>query len=520
MNMSAYTLREHTNKTFADAMALIAGRPALSRLHGVLQECRERLDQPMRVAIVGLIKAGKSTTMNALLGETVVATGTVEATFNVNWLKWDVSPSLLIHYKGNRQPERRGIEDLFSLTLRADDDRDHLRSIAHIDVFYPNLLLKTFSLIDTPGLASFYEDDSQNTKDFLKLYGQELSESTRTQASKADAVLYLFSHGVRLGDKTIIEQFQGSAIGQPTPINAIGVLTRIDSYWTDKNDPLAIAHDVAQRVRDLPGVRQLFYTVCPVAGLLAEGAQSLRDDDFATLTQLAGLTKFDHLIRNVDRFTRENPEISVPATQRQQLLKRLGSYGVALAVALIRAGSASREDLIAELLRRSGIPELRDLIVSHFGNRAFLIKLGTSLRQIEAACFHEQLALLGDELELVEQIAGKFEELEVNQHAFSELRCLRSHYEGRLEFSDSEVRQLLELTGEYGTSVGERLGLGEHAGFAEMQRVSDERLNYWQRKANDFTLANRETIEAINVLAQSCGLLCYRVKKAQHYLYG
>jgi hypothetical protein len=39
---------------------------------------------------------------------------------------------------------------------------NYLRSIKHIAVSYPNPILQTFSLVDTPGLASSYADDSQN----------------------------------------------------------------------------------------------------------------------------------------------------------------------------------------------------------------------------------------------------------------------------------------------------------------------------------------------------------------------
>ncbi|MGK7873368.1 MAG: hypothetical protein AB4426_08650 [Xenococcaceae cyanobacterium] len=38
-------------------------------------------------------------------------------------------------------------------------------------------------MIDTPGLKSFYEDDSKNTQDFLQLYGDALTEITQAQAA-------------------------------------------------------------------------------------------------------------------------------------------------------------------------------------------------------------------------------------------------------------------------------------------------------------------------------------------------
>src|SRR5690348_7385787 len=105
-------LKQRVDTMFANAIAQTGRSNMLRKLHRELRSARERLDQPMRVALVGLIKAGKSTMMNALLGETLVATGTIEATFNVNWLKYDTSSTLCVHFKDGRPPEIRSLGDL------------------------------------------------------------------------------------------------------------------------------------------------------------------------------------------------------------------------------------------------------------------------------------------------------------------------------------------------------------------------------------------------------------------------
>lgn len=514
-------LREKTEKVFQRVRALTDRHPALEALGEVLRECHERFDQPMRVAVVGLIKAGKSTAMNALLGEAVVATGTVETTFNVNWLKWGEQPSLLVHYKDNRPPERKPFAELETLTGRAKENFKSLLSIKHIEVFYPSAILKTFDLVDTPGLASFYEADSQNTKDFLGLHGEEISRITREEAAQADAVLYLFSQSIHAEDKSIVEQFLGGA-GNPTPINAIGVLTKTDFYYPSNRNPLEAGASVAERLRGDSKVRRLFYTVHPISGLLGFGAQTLAPEEFETLKKLAALPaeRLDKLLGNAERFTaREYPDVPAAPAERELVFKRLGLYGVFLACGLIRKGADNRELLTSGLFQSSGVPQLRDLIVSHFGNRAFLIKLGTGLQQIKNACFIERRRAAGKkESEAIEEIAGIFDDFETNEHAFRELRVLRVFYEGKLEFSSSEGRQLLEVTGEYGISLGERLGLGENAAVKEILRVAQDRMNYWHCKANGFRLFNRETIDAMHVLARSYERIFHHAKQVKHYL--
>ncbi|WP_155748711.1 dynamin family protein [Scytonema sp. UIC 10036] len=518
--MDEITLRQQVDELFASALKRTANLPALTNFHNLLQQCHQRLNQPMRVAIVGLIKAGKSTMMNALLGETVVATGAVEATFNVNWLRYGEKPSLLVHFKDSRRPpEPKPVEELAALTLRAEENRDYLLSIKYIEVDYPNPILQTFNLIDTPGLKSFYQDDSVNTLKFLQLHGDELTAVTQQEASNADAVLYLFSHSFGAEDKLIVEQFQGPAVGQATPINAIGVLTKVDVY--DVPEPMIDGHRVARRLSAHGQVTNLFYTIYPVCGLLAWGAQTLTPDEFAILLELTQISRsrFESLLQNVERFEqREYPDIPVPPEKRRILLQRLGQYGVGLADKLIRQGINNQADLSNELLKRSGVPELRDLILSHFGHRAFLIKLSTGLRQIDTVAFQERQRLGGTLRQIVDEIAGKFEAINSQEHAFKELEVLRSYYEGKLEFDTEEVKQLLQVTGEYGTSCGERLGLDDRATIAEMLTTAAERTSYWHQRADDFFGGDRQTLTAAKVLARSYDRILYRVQKAKEYL--
>jgi len=481
----------------------------------------------MRVAVVGSINAGKSTLINALLEEVVVATGAVEATFNINWLKHGASPSLVVHFKQKgRAPEQKSLAELEKLTRRADDNHAYRLGIKYIEVFHPNSLLRTFHLIDTPGLRSYFKDDSQNTRDFMQLHGEELVADTQAEASKADAVLYLFSHSISSDDRSVLEQFQGPVMGYATPINAIGVLTKMDTYWSDPNvsDPREAAVRVVRRLSEHPQVRRRIYTISPVSCIVALGAKTIMDEEFATLVQLAGLPedRLQRLLRTADRFgDREYPKEPAipPACARGIVLERLGQYGVMLACSLIRKGVDDRRCLADELFDRSGVSGLRKLVISHFGNRAFLIKLDTVLRRIASICFQGQNCYAGTDRAIVGEIAGKVEEIQTREHAFLELKVLRSHYEGKLGFDQDEVEQLLKVTGEHGASCGERLGLGERATVGEMVQVAEERRRYWQRRANDMFGSDAHTAEAAREIARSFDWILLHVTEAKKHLY-
>ena len=183
----------------------------------------------------------------------------------------------LVHYKNGSPPEPKSFEELEALTLRAEANSDsfnYLLSIKYIELSYPNPILKKFNLIDTPGLASAYEADSENTKNFLQLHGQELTQATQEEASNADAVIYLFAKSFSESSQNTMAEFQGAAFGQATPINAIGVLTKVDDYWSDGEEPILKGREITERLQS-EHLRGVLYTTLPVCGLLAFGAQTL-----------------------------------------------------------------------------------------------------------------------------------------------------------------------------------------------------------------------------------------------------
>ena len=100
--MHDQNLKRAVDELFQEAIHKTVGIP---QLRETLRRCYQHLQEPMRVAIVGKIKAGKSTFMNALLEEKVVATGSVETTFNINWLRYGMQRELRVHYKDGRPTE-------------------------------------------------------------------------------------------------------------------------------------------------------------------------------------------------------------------------------------------------------------------------------------------------------------------------------------------------------------------------------------------------------------------------------
>jgi hypothetical protein len=511
-------LRERALEAFDSALERATASPRLSGLQDALAEARTHVDEPMRVAIVGQIKSGKSTLLNALLAEALVPTGPEELTFNVNWLKYGAQPSLFVHFRNGRAAEERTFQELELLTRRREENRDFLSSIRHIEVAYPNELLRTFNLIDTPGLESFFGEDSRNTLEFLRLTPEDLTEATRAESANADAIICLFSRGMATSDHSTVAKFQGPLLGQATPINAVGVLSNIDAYWPE-SDPLEEGRKIASRIEHEPEAERTLFRVLPVSGKLALGAQTLTDTEFDSLVRLTELPegRLRDLIEYAEDFeARDFDDVAVPPAERAALSSRLGQYGAWEACRLLRAGTdlASLRD---QLLECSGFVDLRELLVTHFGHRAFLIKLDNGLRKAKLVSFRDRQRLSGGDAEVAREVAGRLERLEAGEHIFAELALLREYYREGLPVGADEADELLRVTGEEGTTCAARLGLPETAPLADMLARAEGRREYWLRRADAFG-ADGRTMEAARVLTRSYERILYHVREARRHL--
>src|SRR6187200_556933 len=83
-------------------------------VHNELERIGYRLNQPIRIALAGTLKAGKSTLVNALVGEDIAPTDATEATRIVTWFRHGPTPKVTANHRGGRRsnvPIARGVSD-------------------------------------------------------------------------------------------------------------------------------------------------------------------------------------------------------------------------------------------------------------------------------------------------------------------------------------------------------------------------------------------------------------------------
>ncbi|WP_406733256.1 dynamin family protein [Streptomyces sp. NBC_01794] len=530
--------------------------PDAGNLSLTLRTAQDRMAQPMRVAVAGQIKRGKSTLVNALLGEEVSDTGQLELTFNVCEFHHADHPRLLVHFKDGRPAEEWPHDALTRLTVRDAGALRELRAIRKVEVGRPSALLRRFRIVDTPGLGSVHGTDADNTLSFLGIEDPverdnaarvlgELGKDARSvhaqsaaEMDRADAVVFVFSRGLGRADQQAVDNFAGAYGAVVSPLKAFGVLSRSDQYWPPVGetgpdgmpadpfdyDPMATARRIADSYLERPAVRRVFRTVLPVAGLLGIAAQRMPSDTFGPLADLAKVPprRLADLMEDVNLFCgREYPELPVPATLRAELVDRLGAWGVFLACGCLREGLG--EDAVRRtLLERSGVLVLRELILRHFGNRSALIKLDHGQRAIadEVSRLRTTAQLAGQPVPAAaDRVAALLERLRVTDPGPSELAALGAYYNGRLGLTAEQESQLLEVTGELGTSCAARLGLAAGTPADMLLATARRRAAQWAGICAD-PLLDRPTLGAARVVLRSYERVADQVGRARALLYG
>src|SRR2546423_908172 len=129
-------------------------------VHNELERIGYRLNQPIRIALAGTLKAGKSTLVNALVGEDIAPTDATEATRIVTWFRHGPIPKVTANHRGGRRsnvPIARNGGLTFDFASLDPED------VVDLDVEWPAAELMDSTIIDTPGTSSLNRDVSQRT---------------------------------------------------------------------------------------------------------------------------------------------------------------------------------------------------------------------------------------------------------------------------------------------------------------------------------------------------------------------
>jgi hypothetical protein len=445
----------------------------------------DRFDEPLRLAIAGKVKAGKSTLLNALVGEEIAPTDAGECTRVVTWYQDGHAPAVRLYPRAGAPRPLRIARDDGALQI---DLGVPAETVDRLEVTWPSASLRATTLIDTPGIASLSLDVSARSERFL---------APEDAPTAADAVLYLMRH-LHSADMRFLESFHDQGVARAAPVNTVAVLSRADEIGVGRVDALRSARVIAARYRADETLRAFCQTVVPVAGLLAVTGRTMRQDEYAALVELAALPpdRLDALLLTVDRFASSTDVTDPPAATRAKLLDRFGLFGLRLSTTLIRQGVGDASTLAAELVQRSGLVELREVLASQFSQRRDVLKARSALIALD-------LVLRREPRPAAAPLVAEVERILAGAHEFAELRLL-SDLRGRVLRPPKEQAEEAErLIGGDGGAPNQRLGLPPDAGRDELRNAAMARLTEWRRRAES-PLASRAMANAARVVVRSC----------------
>jgi hypothetical protein len=409
----------------------------------------ERLREPVRVAVVGRVNSGKSTMVNALLGQRVAPTDVSECTQLVSWFRYGHPQRVEVEQlDGRRVTVPLGPDGLLPAQLPVP-----AASVRSLQCFLANDALRSLTLIDTPGIGSVHAAYSRATTDLLS------TEQRTTEATQhADAVVFLFNQVVMEDEMATLQLFKTASNNDAggSAANAVGVLSKADQLGDGAADPWNVALELADRYAGR--FRDDVATVVPVIGLLAETAEAagLTERDANAVAGLAAMEarEFARLLWSADRFV--SGDAPVTSEVRERLLALLDLYGVELAVGRVRAGVQGAVAIRRELSARSGVAAVKLTLDTFFRQQDHVLKVRSVLDLLERLTYPGPTERPDPGLL---RLRGEIEQLRLDpvMHPVAELEAWHDCCTGRAELPDATVTELRRLFAP-GTVAG-RLGI-------------------------------------------------------------
>ncbi len=342
------------------------------------------------VAIIGQMRVGKSTLLNALIGRRLAPTGVNETTATVNWFRYgegDFCERFRVHWSDGSSEDHPLTEVDQWL-----GQSEHAQRTKALDFFADSPFLRRANIVDTPGTRSVLNAHETTVRGFL---ADRLEAETLHHGGRADAIIYVINPVARQDDRDLLALFEDRT--RPpgaSAYNSIAVMQKWE-HLDDGGDALQAAQRKCQRLRvQLEGK---VAEVIPVSGMLAllTAEQPLEVwDQIARLAMASNAEVLDDLLLSDDYFSRDHPAAPLDSATRRALLERLSWPALRFCLQLAHRKQIDQgSDLLHQVRDASGIDRLQQVLHTRFFALSGLIKAGTTLRKAWQPCDQALLML-------------------------------------------------------------------------------------------------------------------------------
>lgn len=184
-----------------------------TQLKAELYQLADKCSEPLRVVLMGQVKSGKSSVLNALAGKEISPVNVTEATACIIEVSYAPEESAELLRQGKEAI--KGLPcDIFELLTTHQNDIDFFNECEVVKIRLPIPKLKQLFIVDTPGLATSTEQNERKTQAYFQT---------------ADVVLWVLN-GNYLGNSDVNDELRRVAkMGKPILV----VLNRIDEFEDD-----------------------------------------------------------------------------------------------------------------------------------------------------------------------------------------------------------------------------------------------------------------------------------------------
>lgn len=208
----------------------LLGELLVEKINGWERNIRQRKSDPFTLVICGDFKRGKSSLINALLGEDVVPTNVTTETVTLNRISYGAHSNEIVLSGGRRlslTDEELCRDALEPVIMQLNEPVEQLELHRGIDI------LKDITVIDTPGLG-----DSE----------YDFTEAVEKALQQADAVIYVFSAAYPLSRS---EQLYLKTAILPQRYTSLFLVSNFTDMVGSEKDYLRMEEMLADRVGGL-----------------------------------------------------------------------------------------------------------------------------------------------------------------------------------------------------------------------------------------------------------------------------